>query len=192
MDTSHKEQPDVLGSEEIFKGRIFEVAVDTVREGDKTYTREVVRHNGGAAAVAYFDDGTVGLVRQYRHPTVRYVLELPAGKLEHGERPEECAAREIEEELGVRAAKLEQLSEFYTTPGFCAEKLWVFLATGLEESPVNYEEDEIIEIVRVPLARALEMISTREIEDAKTIIGLLLATQRLGFAAVDVAETTVP
>ena len=192
MDTSHKEQPDVLGSEQVFKGRIFEVAVDTVREGDKTYTREVVRHNGGAAAVAYFDDGTVALVRQYRHPTVRYVLELPAGKLEHGERPEECAARELEEELGVRAARLEQLSEFFTTPGFCAEKLWVFLATGLEETAVNYEEDEIIEIVRLPLTRALEMISTREIEDAKTIIGLLLAAQRLGTRVGDVAETTVP
>ncbi|HLM55719.1 MAG TPA: NUDIX hydrolase [Pyrinomonadaceae bacterium] len=192
MDTSHKEQPDVLGSEQVFKGRIFEVAVDTVREGEHVYTREVVRHNGGAAAVAYFDDGSVALVRQYRHPTVRYVLELPAGKLEGGERPEECAARELEEELGVRAARLEQLSEFFTTPGFCAEKLWVFLATGLEETAVNYEEDEIIEIVRLPLTRALEMISTREIEDAKTIIGLLLAAQRLGFATGDVAETTVP
>jgi ADP-ribose pyrophosphatase len=192
MDTSHKEQPDVLGSEEVFKGRIVEVAIDTVREGDRVYTREVVRHSGGAAAVAYFDDGTTALVRQYRHPAVRYVLELPAGKLEHGERPEECAARELEEELGVRATRLEQLSEFFTTPGFCAEKLWVFLATGLEESAVSYEEDEIIEIVRLPLTRALEMISTREIEDAKTIIGLLLAAQRLGVRTGDVAETTVP
>ena len=180
MDTSHKEQPDVLASEQIFKGRIFEVAIDTVREGEHVYTREVVRHNGGAAAVAYFDDGTVALVRQYRHPAVRYVLELPAGKLEHGERPEECAARELEEELGVRAARLEQLSEFYTTPGFCAEKLWVFLATELTETARNCETDEIIEVVRLPFARALELVASNEIDDAKTIIGLLLAASRLG------------
>ena len=191
MDTSDKDSPEVLGSEEIFKGRIFEVALDTVRESGRTYTREVVRHNGGAGIVAVFDDLTVALVRQYRHPTVRYLLELPAGKLEHGERPEECAARELEEELGVRAGRLEQLSEFYTTPGFCGEKLWVFLATELSESAQSLEDDEIVEVVRMPLARALELISSREIEDAKTIIGLLLAAARLGVATGDVGEQTV-
>lgn len=191
MDTSDKESPEVLASEEIYKGRIFEVAVDTIREGDVTYTREVVRHGGGAGVVAYFDDGTVALVRQYRHPTVRYVLELPAGKLEAGERPEVCAARELEEELGVVAGRMEQLSEFFTTPGFCSEKLWVFLATDLTETVSNTEEDEIIEVVRLPLTHALEMIASREIEDAKTIIGLLLAASRLRAATGDVAETTV-
>src|SRR3712207_816085 len=122
MDTSHKEQPEVLASEEVYAGRVVGLAVDTVREGGLTYKREVVRHNGGAAALPYFEDGTIALVRQYRHPTVRYVLELPAGRLEPGERPEESAARELEEELGLVAGSMEQLSEFYTTPGFCAEK----------------------------------------------------------------------
>ena len=192
MDTSHKESPEVLGSEEIFRGRIFDVALDTVREGELTYTREVVRHPGGASVVAVFEDDTVALVRQYRHPTVRYVLELPAGRLEAGERPEECAARELIEEVGVAAGRLEQLSEFFTTPGFCAEKLWVFLATELTEAARALEEDELVEVVRLPFARALEMISSREIEDAKTIIGLLLAAQRLGIRTGDVAETTVP
>ncbi|HVF55321.1 MAG TPA: NUDIX hydrolase [Pyrinomonadaceae bacterium] len=187
MDTSDKDSPEVLASEEIFKGRIFEVAIDTVREGELTYTREVVRHGGGASVVPCFDDGTVALVRQYRHPTVRYVLELPAGKLEAGERPETCAARELEEELGIVAGRMEQLSEFFTTPGFCSEKLWVFLATDLTETATNTEDDEIIEIVRIPFRRALEMIASREIEDAKTIIGLLLAAPRLG----DAAEKTV-
>ena len=191
MDTSDKESPVVLGSEEIYKGRIFEVALDTVREGAKTYTREVVRHGGGASVVPVFADRTVALVRQYRHPTVRYLLELPAGKLEADERPETCAARELEEELGVVAGRLEQLSEFFTTPGFCAEKLWVFLATELTESAQKLEDDEIVEVVRLPFARALEMISSREIEDAKTIIGLLLAAARLGITTGDVAETTV-
>ena len=192
MDTSHKEQPEVLSSEEVYRGRLIGVARDTVREGEKTYVREVVRHPGGAAVVAYFEDGTVALVSQYRHPTVRYLLELPAGKLDPGERPEETAARELEEELGVVAGRLEQLTEFYTTPGFCAEKLWVFLATDLSETARRCEDDEIIEVVRLPFARALEMIASREIEDAKTIIGLLLAARRLGLRTGDVAETTVP
>jgi ADP-ribose pyrophosphatase len=192
MDTSHKEQPEVLSSEEVYRGRLIGVARDTVREAGKTYVREVVRHPGGAAVVAYFADGTVALVSQYRHPTVRYLLELPAGKLDPGERPEETAARELEEELGVVAGRLEQLTEFYTTPGFCAEKLWVFLATDLSETARRCEDDEIIEVVRLPYARALEMIASREIEDAKTIIGLLLAARRLGLRTGDVAETTVP
>src|SRR5918912_4543741 len=172
MDTSHKEQPEVLSSEEIYAGKLICVVRDTVREGEKTYVREVVRHPGGAAIVAYFDDGTVALVSQYRHPTVRYVLELPAGKLEPGERPEETAARELEEELGVVAGRLEQLSEFYTTPGFCAERLWVFLATELKETARRHEDDEIIEVVRLPFARALALVISNEIDDAKTIIGL--------------------
>jgi ADP-ribose pyrophosphatase len=192
MDTSQKEQPEVLASEEVYGGRLISVARDTVREAGRTYVREVVRHPGGAAVVAYFEDGTVALISQYRHPTVRYVLELPAGKLDPGERPEETAARELEEELGFVADHMEQLTEFYTTPGFCAEKLWVFLATSLRETASRREEDEIIEVMRLPFARALEMIASREIEDAKTIIGLLLAARRLGIRAGDVAETTVP
>ena len=178
-----KEQPEVLSSEEVFGGRLISVSRDTVREGEQTYLREVVRHPGGAAVVPYFEDGTVAFVSQYRHPARKYVLELPAGKLDPGERPAETAARELEEELGVVAGRWEQLSEFYTTPGFCAERLWVFLATGLRETARRHEEDELIEVVRVPFVRALEMVASGEIEDAKTIIGLLLAARRLGVGA---------
>jgi ADP-ribose pyrophosphatase len=192
MDTSQKGQPEVLGSEEIYRGRIFDVVLDTVREDGKTYVREVVRHPGGASVVAVFEDLSVALVRQYRHPSARYMLELPAGRLETGEPPEACAARELTEEVGVVAKHLEPLSEFYPTPGFCGEKLWVFLATGLTGAAQHLEDDELVEVVRLPLARALEMISTREIEDAKTIIGLLLAAQRLGLKAGDVTEATIP
>src|ERR1051326_2455121 len=180
MDTSDKQQPELLSSEEVFKGKLINVVRDTVREGDKTYVREVVRHPGGAAAVAYFDDDTVALVKQYRHPPPRFTLELPAGKLDAGERPEQTAARELEEELGFAAGRLEQLSEFYSTPGFCDEKLWVFLAKDLRETNRHCEDDEIIEIVRLPFARALELVASNEIEDAKTIVGLLLAAHRLG------------
>ena len=185
MNSSREDLPELLASERIFKGRVIEVAVDTVREAGQVYTREVVRHDGGAGIVALFEDGSVALVRQYRHPARGFVLELPAGKIEHGERPEVCAARELEEELGVVAERLEPLSDFYTTPGFCAERLWVFLATGLRETARSHEEDEIIEVVRMPFARALGMIASGEIEDAKTIIGLLLAARRLGIHDAD-------
>jgi ADP-ribose pyrophosphatase len=185
-----KEQPEVLSSEVTYAGRLINVVRDTVREGEKTYVREVVRHPGGAAVVPVFEDGTVAFVSQYRHPTLRYVLELPAGKLDPGERPAETAARELEEELGVVAGHMEQLSEFYTTPGFCAERLWVFLATDLRETARRHEEDEIIEIVRLPFARALDRVASGEIDDAKTIIGLLLAAKRLGLDA-EVSEKTV-
>jgi len=165
MSTSEREQPEVLSSEEVYAGRLVRVFRDTVREGEKTYVREVVGHPGGAAVVPSFEDGTVAFVSQYRHPARRYVLELPAGKLDPGELPAETAARELEEELGVVAGRLEQLSEFYTTPGFCAERLWVFLATELRETERRHEEDE--------------MVAAGEIDDAKTIIGLLLAASRL-------------
>ena len=175
-----KELSEVLSSEEVFRGRLVSVVRDTVREGEQTYLREVVGHPGGAAAVPLFADGSVAFVSQYRHPARKYLLELPAGKLDPGERPDEAAARELEEELGVVAGRLEQLSGFYTTPGFCAERLWVFLATELRETARRHEEDEIIEVVRMPFARALELVAAGEIEDAKTIVGLLLAAQRVG------------
>ena len=180
-DITDKERPELLSREEVFGGRLISVVRDTVREGEQTYLREVVRHPGGAAAVPVFEDGSVVFVSQYRHPTRKYVLELPAGKLDPGERPAETAARELEEELGLVAGRLEQLSEFYTTPGFCEERLWVFLATELRETALRREEDEIIEVVRMPFTRALEMAVKGEFEDAKTIIGLLLAARRLEF-----------
>ncbi len=172
--------PEIIDSKEVFRGRIFDVTVDTIREGDKTYPREVVHHPGSAVIVPIFPDGTIALVRQYRHPAVRYLLELPAGTLERGEKPEEGAARELEEELGVVAGRLEKLSEFFVSPGFCEEKMWVFLATELTETHQRLEDDEILEVVRIPFAQALRMITSGEIEDAKTIIGVMLAAPRVG------------
>lgn len=184
MNGAEGQRPELVSSEEIYAGRIIRVAVDRVRENGQTSVREVVWHNGGAGVVACFDDGTVALVRQYRHPTGRSVLELPAGRLEDGERPEACAARELEEELGFAAGRLEPLSEFYTTPGFCSERLYVFLATELRETARGGDDDEFIEVVRLPFARALDMIASGEIEDAKTIIGLLEAARRRGVKEV--------
>lgn len=180
MTTPHKELPKILNSQKIYDGRVFKVTVDTVGEGELTYQREVVHHPGSAVIVPVHDDGTVVLVRQYRHPTVRYLLELPAGTLADGERPEAGAARELEEELGLVAERLDKLTEFFVSPGFLEEKMWVYLATGLSEGRPQPDEDEVLEVVRLPIDDALEMIATGEIQDAKTIIGLMLAAPRVG------------
>jgi ADP-ribose diphosphatase len=177
---SSSDCPQILGSQEIYRGRIFDVTVDTIREGEKTYQREVVHHPGSAVIIPVLEDGTIALVRQYRHPAVRYLLEAPAGTLNHGEAPEQGAARELEEELGLVAGCLEKLCEFFVSPGFCEEKMWVYLATELTETGQRLEEDEIIEVVRLPFSQALSMITTGEIEDAKTIIGIMLAAPRVG------------
>jgi ADP-ribose pyrophosphatase len=170
--------PTILDSRDVFRGRVFSVKVDTIREGDVTYQREVVHHPGSAVIVPLFDDGTVALVRQYRHPAVRYLLEVPAGTLDKGENPEHGAARELEEELGLIAGSLVKLTEFFVSPGFLEEKMWIYLATDLTETSQRLDEDEIVEVVRVPITEALEMISDGEIEDAKTIIGLMLVASR--------------
>jgi ADP-ribose diphosphatase len=178
--------PQIVSSKEVFHGRIFDVTIDTIREGDKTYQREVVHHPGSAVIIPIFDDGTIALVRQYRHPAVRYLLEAPAGTLKRGEVPEEGAARELEEELGFVAGRLEKLSEFFVSPGFCEEKMWVYLATELTETQQQLEDDEILEVVRIRFSHALSMITTGEIEDAKTIIGVMLAAPRVGPAMLEV------
>jgi len=180
MSTRDQELPRVLNSRQVFDGSVFDVTVDTIQEGELIYQRDVVRHPGSAVIVPVFADGTVALVKQYRHPAVRYLLEIPAGTLDEGEKPEVGAARELEEELGVVAGKMEKLSEFFVSPGFCEEKMWVYLATELTETSQRLDEDEVIEVVRMTLTEALEMISDGEIEDAKTIIGLMLAAPRIG------------
>jgi ADP-ribose diphosphatase len=177
-------KPQIIDSVEVFRGRIFYVTVDTVVEGDVTYQREVVHHPGSAVIVPVFGDGTIALVRQYRHAAVRYLLEFPAGTLNRGEAPEEGAARELEEELGFVAGRMEKLSEFFVSPGFCEEKMWLYMATELVETKQRLEHDELIEVCRLPLSQALEMITDGEIQDAKTIIGLLLAAPRIGSAGL--------
>ena len=191
MSSAHDELPKIISSRKVFSGRVFNVTVDTVREGELTYQREVVHHHGSAVILPVFDDGTVSLVRQYRHPAVRYLLETPAGTLDEGERPEDGAARELREELGLLAGRIEKLSEFFVSPGFCEEKMWVFLATELTEGRQQPDEDEVLDVVRLPMAEALEMISSSEIQDAKTIIALILAAPRVGSPFLDVQYPAV-
>jgi ADP-ribose pyrophosphatase len=176
--------PETVSSDEIYHGKTFNVRIDEVREDDLTYKREIVTHRGSAVIVPLFDDGTVALVRQWRQPAGKYLLEIPAGSLEVGEDPLTGAIRELEEEIGCTAAKVEKLSEFYVSPGFLSEKMHVFLATGLTETAQNLDDDERIDIVRLPLADALQRINSLHvdngevIEDAKTIIGLILTSKR--------------
>ena len=171
-------KPQILSTKTIFKGRIFDLRVDTIREGEIEYKREIVVHAGSAVIVPVFDDGTVALVRQYRHAADGFQLELPAGGVEPGETFEQAAARELEEEIGFRAGKIEKLTEFFVSPGFLTEKMYVFLATELTASVQSLDDDEIVEIVRIPLADAVEMARDGRIEDAKTIVGLLLTVAR--------------
>ena len=191
MTTPHKELPKIISSQKVFDGRIFNVTVDTVSEGELTYQREVVHHNGSSVIVPVHDDGTVVLVSQYRHPAVRYLLEAPAGTLDDGESPEVGAARELEEELGLRAGRLEKLSEFFVSPGFCEEKMWIYLATELSEGKQLLDEDELLDVVRLPIGEALEMITSGEIQDAKTIIGLILAAPRVGSPMLEIEYPAV-
>jgi len=167
--------PETISSETAYKGKVFDVRVDKIREGDVEYKREIVVHRGSAVILPVFEDGTVALVRQYRHAAGKYLLELAAGTLEEGEDPRTGAIRELEEEIGVTASKIEKLCEFYVSPGFLTERMHVFLATELTETKQKLEDDEILTIERHSLENLLEMIRNGEIEDAKTIVGITIA-----------------
>ena len=174
-------EPKIISSVKIYDGKIFDVSLDRIREGEIEYEREIVSHDGSAVIVPVFADKTVALVKQYRHAAGKYLWEIPAGSLEKGENPEEGARRELEEEVGATAGKLELLSEFYVSPGFLSEKMFVFLATDLTETVQNLEADELIEVEKFTFDQAFEMIRKKEIEDAKTIIGLILTGAKFGF-----------
>jgi len=171
-------QGERLGSREIYRGRTFNVDVDQVRlPNGREVEMELVHHRGAAAVVPVLDDGTVLLVRQYRYATGGWLLEIPAGKLVGGESPETCAGREAEEEVGYRPSKLEPLGWIWSTPGFADEKIWLFLATGLESTKQGLEEDEVLQIERMPLQEAIDKAASGEIHDAKSAVALLRAAR---------------
>ena len=174
-------KPKVTSTETIYEGTIFDVKIAEIREGKSEYKREIVEHNGSVVIVPIFADKTVALVKQYRHAANKYLLEIPAGTLEKGENAEAGARRELEEEIGVTAGKIEKLTEFYVSPGFLTEKMFVYLATDLTETQQNLEEDEMIEIEKITFEQAFEKIKNGEIEDAKTIVGLILTGAKFGF-----------
>ena len=174
------EKPTVTATRSIYKGKIFDVIESDIRHDDLEYKREIVIHKGSAVMVPVYDDGTIALVRQYRYAAEQFLLEIPAGTLNKDEDPEKAALRELEEEIGVKAGKIEKLSEFYVSPGFLTEKMHLFLATELTETAQRLEEDEILTIERYTFADAFALVRSGEIQDGKTIIGLMLAGSRLG------------
>jgi ADP-ribose pyrophosphatase len=164
-----------LSSERLYEGRIVNLRLDTVRLDDGTVTRrEIVEHGEAVAIVPLDGDGHVLLVRQYRKPIEQELLEIPAGGVDPGEDATACAGRELQEETGYRAGKLQRLGGFFSSPGFTSEYLHLYLATDLVPSHLTADDDEAIELVRLPVTQALDMIASGEICDAKTIIGLLL------------------
>lgn len=174
-------KPEIISNKKVYEGKVFDVFLAKIREGEVEYERDIITHHGSAVIVPVFADQTIALVRQYRHASGKYLLEIPAGSLDENESPEMGAQRELEEEIGVVAERIEKLSEFYVSPGFLAEKMFVFLATDLRETAQNLEEDELIEIIKITFPEAFELIKSGAIEDAKTIIGLTFAGAKFGF-----------
>lgn len=166
---------------EIYRGRIVNLRIERVRLPNGAEVElELMHHPGAAAVVAADEEGRVVLIRQYRYAAGGYIWELPAGVLSPDEPPEVCAARELREEAGLAATAIRKLGAIFTTPGFCDERIHLFLARGLSDVGHTREGDEdIVELRRVPLADALTMIREGEIQDAKTVAGLYLAASAL-------------
>jgi len=145
----------------------------------KTAKREIIEHRGAAAIVPIIQDRDVVLVRQYRYAVATDLLEVPAGTMEQGETPEECAGRELEEETGYRCKEIEKILEFFPVPGYSTEKIHVYIAKGLSQSKMNTEDDEQISVEILPMENALEKVRSGEIHDAKSICALFRAAELL-------------
>ncbi len=157
----------------IYKGTVVTLNVDTVRlPNGHTIDLEVIRHPGASAVVPLKEDGTVVLIRQFRHAANGFIYESPAGKLHPKEDPLDCAARELEEEIGYKAGRFELLSSIFTAPGFADEVIHIYLATGLTLGTQNLDQDEVLEVVEMPLREAISKIEDGTIRDGKTIVGL--------------------
>jgi ADP-ribose pyrophosphatase len=174
------EKPDAqLASEVLYTGRIFRLDRDTVRFPDgSTAEMDIIRHPGASAIVPFMSDPEgenpqLLLLRQYRYAAGGYIYEVPAGRLDGDESPSSCAVRELKEETGCTAERMEPLFTMFTTPGFTDEKIHVFMATGLTHGESAREADEFADIVIMPLAEALELIRVGEIMDAKTALSIL-------------------
>lgn len=170
-----------LATRRIYTGRVVNLDVDTVQFPDGSAGElEMIRHSGAAAVVPIASDPTAAdpillLIRQFRHAAGGMLWEIPAGRLDPGEPPEACARRELLEEAGVTAGRLERLTTIWTTPGFTDEAIHLFLASDLRGGTVAREHDEFIEVVTKPLSEVLEMIRSGEVCDAKTVVGILYA-----------------
>lgn len=181
IDTTHddalREVP--FAKEDIYNGRILHVEKWKVTcPNGREAAREIVVHKGAAAVVPVFENGDTLLVRQHRVAVDRVTLEIPAGKLDSvGEDPIDCAVRELREETGLAAERMTHLTTILTTPGFCTEKIAIYLAQGLSQGETHPDEDEFLGLIRMPLEEAFERVMRGEIHDSKTICGLMMARE---------------
>ena len=179
-------KPGRVESKRVYTGRVISLDVDTVRFPDGSIGHlEMIRHPGASAVVPFLsdprgEDPQVLMIRQYRYAVDGYMYEIPAGRLDAGESPRDCAVRELKEETGCTAELMEPLLTMYTTPGFTDEKIHLFMATGLVAGETKHEADEFLDLHPMRLSRALEMVEAGGIQDAKTALGLLFAA---GFRA---------
>jgi ADP-ribose pyrophosphatase len=172
---------ELLSSDTIYNGRVFTLRRDEVRLPDgKTARLDILQHPGATTMVPVDGEGRIWFVRQYRHAAGQVLLELPAGTLNAGEAPEVCAAREVREEIGMAAGCLEYLGGFFNAPGYSTEYLHIFLATDLRPDPSPHDEDEFLEIVKIPVADAMAMAADGRIVDAKSIAALMMAKAHMG------------
>jgi ADP-ribose pyrophosphatase len=179
-------KPGKVSGRRVYTGKVVHLDVDTVRFPDGSVGElEMFRHPGASAVVPFLsdpagDDPEVLLIKQYRYAADGYLLEVPAGRLDEGEDPAACARRELEEETGCTAERVEQLTTIYSTPGFVDEQIHLFMAVGLTMGEHSREKDEFLEVVTMALSEALARIERGEIRDGKTIVALLFAA---GFRA---------
>ncbi len=177
---TNKLYEEKISSKELFKGEILSLYFDKVKlPNGKIATREKVSHPGAVGIVPINKKNQVILVKQYRYPISKVLIEIPAGKLDKLETPIECAKRELEEEVGVIGTNFQLLAKIYTSPGFSDELMYIYMITDFIEQGNNPEHDEFLKILKVDLNECLEMIYSGKICDAKSIIGILMAKQKL-------------
>ncbi len=163
-----------LESQQIFDGRVVKLFVDKAElENGDIVTREVIKHPGGVCVVPLDENGNVLFVKQYRYPHHQIMLEIPAGKLEWGESHHDCGLRELKEETGCTCDKYTYLGSLIPTPAYCGEVIHMYLAEGLHYGEQSLDEDEFLDIEKIPLEKAAEMIMNNEIADAKTQLAIL-------------------
>ena len=171
---------ELIKSEVLLQGRAFKVRRDYLKTPDARETKlEIIEHGGSVVLIPIDQEGNLLFVRQYRHAVGKDLLELPAGTRNGDEPYEQCAAREIREETGMEANYLRKVGEFYLVPGYSTEFMAVFLATELKENPLDADEDEFLDVEKIPLKKAVEMAEHGEIQDAKSLAALLLGKSHL-------------
>jgi len=176
QESGMSENPTLVSSTEIFKGKVFTVRRDRLRTGEKTYDLDIVEHAQSYAVMARPSPGEVLLVKQYRHAASADLWEFPAGSADEDEDPKTGALRELREETGYSAGRIEQIYAGYLTPGFCTEFMRFFVADDLQAGATQFDEDEDIQTRCISIDEAFAMLRRGEITDAKTALGLLLLT----------------